>query len=226
MRAPLSVIIPTLNAATELPACLAALMEGLEAGVIRELIVVDGGSTDGTIKLAEASGAELIKAPPGRGGQLRAGALAARGQWLLFLHADTVLSHGWAEAVIDAMTTPAVARYFRLEFRHGGVPGRMVAGWANSRARWFGFPFGDQGLLVARTTYDAVGGFADMPLMEDVDIARRLGKLTSLHSVATTSAARYERRGWIVQGGRNWLLLMRYLLGADPEKLAQIYRKK
>lgn len=224
MRAPLSVVIPTLNAADRLPSCLAALMEGLDAGLIRELIVSDGGSRDATCEMAKAWGGEVVAGPPSRGAQLRAGCAAAKGDWLLVLHADTVLAPGWSAAAARALTEDR-ARWFRLRFDSGGTAGRCVAGWANLRSR-FGLPYGDQGLLISRALYERVGGYPDQPLMEDVALARRLrGHLAGLDAVAVTSATRYVSQGWLRRGGRNLWTLARYLAGADPADLARSYRR-
>jgi hypothetical protein len=225
MRAGLSVIIPTLDAGQALPACLAALFEGLHAGIIREVIVTDGGSRDATRRIAEAAGAVIVTGPASRGGQLRRGAAAAGGAWLLILHADTVLPEGWAGAVAARMETGGAAA-FRLGFDAGGMAARLVAGWANLRTVAFGLPYGDQALLVSRRDYEAAGGYRDIPLMEDVALARALGgRIALLPLAVTTSAARYRRDGWLRRGGRNLWLLARYLAGADPERLAARYRR-
>ena len=222
MPAPISVVIPTLNAAATLSDTLEALVEGLDAGLVTELIVSDGGSEDGTAVLADAWGATVIDGPASRGGQLRRGCAAARGPWLLVLHADTVLQPGWTDAVRTHLTG-SQAGYFQLRFDRGG---RLVAGWANLRSRWFGLPYGDQGLLLSRMLYERTGGYRDIPLMEDVAMARALrGYLQPLESVAQTSAARYRAQGWIRRGARNLTLLAQFLLGADPARLAQRYRR-
>jgi len=228
MRAAVSIVIPTLNAAETLPGCLAALFEGLEAGAIRELVIADGGSGDATLAIAEAAGAVVVQGAASRGGQLRQGAAAAKGDWLLFLHADTVLESGWSAAVLaHVATAPERAGYFRLRFDAGGVPARLVAGWANLRARLFGLPFGDQGLLISRDLHDRVGGFADIELMEDVAMARALGRkrLAMLGAIARTSARRYATEGWLRRGARNMGLQLRFLSGAAPERLARRYRR-
>ncbi|WP_172295970.1 TIGR04283 family arsenosugar biosynthesis glycosyltransferase [Pseudoruegeria sp. HB172150] len=227
MRAPVSIIIPTLEAAADLPGTLASLGEGLEAGLIRELILSDGGSEDGTRALAEEAGAYLVSGAPGRGGQLGRGAGQSQGEWLLFLHADTWLGQGWSRAVLDHIRDhPGKAGYFRLGFRASGSAPRFVAGWANLRARALGLPYGDQGLLVRRDLYDEVGGYQDIPLMEDVALARALaGRLVVLGGTAWTSAEKYRRQGWMRRGGRNLLTLTRYLMGADPERLAEGYSR-
>ncbi|MDF0599931.1 TIGR04283 family arsenosugar biosynthesis glycosyltransferase [Psychromarinibacter sp. C21-152] len=227
MRAPVSVIVPTLDAAREVPATLASLGEGLEEGVIRELILSDGGSADGTARIADAAGAILVTGPAGRGGQLARGAAEAQAEWLLFLHADTQLGPGWAPALLGHLRDhPDKAGHFRLAFRADGSAARLVARWANFRARAFGLPYGDQGLLISRRLYDAVGGYPEIPLMEDVALARALGRrLVPLPATAWTSAERYERQGWLRRGTRNLVTLTRYLLGADPERLARAYSR-
>jgi len=226
MRAGLSVIIPALEAGQALPACLAALFEGVREGLVREVIVSDGGSRDETRMIAGEAGAVFVTGPASRGGQLRRGVAAAGGRWLLVLHADTVLPEGWAGAVRARMDTGGAAA-FRLRFDAGGPAARLVAGWANLRTRVFGLPYGDQGLLVSRRDYDAAGGYRDIPLMEDVALARALGgRIALLPLAVTTSAARYRREGWLRRGARNLWLLARYLCGADPARLAARYRRR
>jgi len=225
MPAHLSIVIPVLNAQAALPALLDSLLPGVAQGVIREVIVSDGGSRDAGVQLARDAGCEVVTGPAGRGGQLRRGAEAARGDWLMFLHADTQLPPGWVGAVCT-QTDPERAAYFRLAFRSGAVMARVTAGWANLRSRVFGLPYGDQGLLISRALYDAVGGYADMPLMEDVELVRRLrGRLVMLPETVTTDAARYQRAGWLRRGARNLWTLARYLAGAAPAKLAEAYHK-
>lgn len=225
MAAPISVIIPTLNAEVSLPVCVGALMEGVEAGLIRELVVSDGGSDDHTRVIADEIGAVWVEGVASRGGQLARGCDKASGAYLLVLHADTVLEAGWSEE-LRVFLNETRAGYFRLAFDRGGVKGRMVAGWANLRSRVFGLPYGDQGLLVPRDLYERVGGYEDIPLMEDVAIARVLRKrLVALKSRAITSAEKYERGGWLRRGGRNLWTLVRYFAGVSPEDLARSYRK-
>ena len=225
MPAPVSVIIPTLNAAQTLPRCLEALMPGLEAGLIRELIVCDGGSEDGTGAIAQAWGAEVRVVPPSRGGQLRRGCALARGDWFLVLHADTALSTGWADVVSRHIHTSRKAAWFKLKFDSAGLPATVVAAWANLRST-LGLPFGDQGLVVPRQLYAETGGYPDIPLMEDVVIARLLkGQLVGLPVTAMTSAEKYQRQGWLRRGARNLWTLARYAAGADPARLARHYRK-
>ncbi len=226
MGAPLSVIVPTLGVAERIGPCLGALAEGLTEGLIAELILADGGSADGIAGVAEAVGARLVRAPRGRGPQLAAGARAARGEWLLFLHADTVLSPGWAAAAQAHMRDrPDRAGWFALRFDATGPMPQLVAGWANLRSALFGLPFGDQGLLISRAVYCAAGGHPEIPLMEDVALARQLGRrrLARIDAEAITSAARYRRGGWLRRG---WLHLSNqalYFAGVPPERLARRY---
>lgn len=228
MRAALSVVVPTLNAQSGLPACLSALYEGVSAGIVRELIVVDGGSDDATLKIADDVGAVILKSAPSRGGQLRKGAEAAKGTWLLFLHADTVLEEGWTNVVAKAFEDRDRAGHFLLQFSQGGRAGRIVAAWANLRSKVFGLPYGDQGLLISKRLYAQIGGFDDISLMEDVAMARKLGRrrMRVLHTTATTSAEKYHAQGWLRRGARNLWTLTRYFLGVCPERLAAAYSRR
>lgn len=225
MRAQVSVVVPTYNAEPALAACLGALMEGVEQGLIRELIVTDGGSSDASGAVAQAWGAEVLIGAASRGGQLKRGVAAAKGEWVLIIHADTVLTAGWTDAVRAHLAHPEVAGWFRLAFDQRGIAAWSVAGWANMRSR-LGLPYGDQGLLIHRDLYNAVGGYLDQPLMEDVALARCLyGKLEALDGVAVTSAHKYRQQGWLRRGGKNLWTLFRYFMGASPERLAQSYRR-
>ena len=228
MRAPLSVIIPTRNAANIVGPALASLFEGVQGSLIRELIISDGESTDQIAKVADAAGANLVLSAPGRGRQLAAGAEAASGSWFLFLHADTQLEAGWSDAVRRHMDKgTGRAAHFRLKFRSTGPCAAWVAGWANFRSRAFQLPYGDQGLLISRSLYEEVGGYPDYPLMEDVAIAERLkGNLEELSSHAFTSARRQEEIGWLASGASNLSILLKFKAGVSPDRLAaQYYRK-
>ncbi|MEO0466526.1 MAG: TIGR04283 family arsenosugar biosynthesis glycosyltransferase [Pseudomonadota bacterium] len=226
MPAPLSVIIPAFNAARELPLCLDSLMPGLAASLIREVILVDGGSSDESTRMADAAGCTVIASDRGRAKQQIAGAEAARGDWLLFLHADTALSPDWVErAGHHIEQRPGKAACFTLAYRSDASEAKWLAGRANRRTRWLGLPYGDQGLLISRALYEQVGGYPDVPLMEDVAIIRAIGKrrITLLSAEARTSAEKYERDGWRKRAYGNAWLITRYLLGADPEDLAKRY---
>jgi hypothetical protein len=166
----------------------------------------------------------VVSGAPSRGGQLQRGCGAAKGEWLLVLHADTVLSEGWGNAAVQHLQT-GDAGWFSLQFDGGGVKGKFVAFWANLRSH-LGLPYGDQGLLVSRTLYDVVGGYRDIPLMEDVALSRALkGKLRRIDATAITSAVKYQKQGWLKRGGRNLITLLQYFSGADPEVLAERYRR-
>jgi rSAM/selenodomain-associated transferase 2 len=225
MRAPISIIIPTLNAAPSLPDTLARVMEGLNSGVVRELVISDGGSTDDVAALAGEVGATFVTGSAGRGGQLARGADAAQGDWLLFLHADTWLPDGWSDAALQHIQTGQGALVFSLSFRCTGIMPKLTSAWANLRSRVFGLPYGDQALLISRALYTEIGGYPDQPLMEDVTIARALKGQISLSPLCVqTDATRYLKNGWLAQGARNLWRLLRYLLGARPERLHRGYR--
>ncbi|MDJ0639458.1 MAG: TIGR04283 family arsenosugar biosynthesis glycosyltransferase [Paracoccaceae bacterium] len=228
MPAPISVVIPTLNAGTELPATTEALLPGLTDGLICELILSDGGSTDGTDLIAKELGAVWVTGPTGRGRQIAAGVRAASGDWVLILHADTHLEPGWERAALKHMQSfPAKAGWFRLAFRSTGIAPWLVAGGANLRSRFLGLPYGDQGLLISAALLDEIGGVPEVPLMEDVALARALrGRLRALDATARTSAARYKRDGWGRRILGNLWTLARYFAGADPAELAQAYEAR
>ncbi len=229
MSAPLSIVIPTLDSAARIAPTLASLTEALSDGLLRDVVISDGGSTDDIAEIADELGAAFVSGLKGRGGQLRRGAEAAKGDWLLFLHADTVLAPGWTKVVRRHLDAAAPGRdragVFRLAFDDDSMAASLVASWANLRTRLLAMPFGDQGLLISRKLYREIGGFPDQPIMEDVEIVRRVGRrrLTRLDSVATTSSERYRKVGWFRQGRRNWLCLAAYLAGAKPEAVAERY---
>ncbi len=224
----LSVVIPALDAAATLPATLAALAAARDDGLLREVLVIDGGSGDETVEIALRGGARVLNAAANRGAQLAAGGAAAGGDWLLFLHADTRLAPGWVAAARAFMARPGSeerAAAFRLALDDADPRARRVERLANWRGRALGLPYGDQGLLIARAFYQALGGHRPLPLMEDVDLARRIGRrrVAILDAEAVTSAARYRQGGWWLRPLRNLALLGLYFLGAPPRLLRRLY---
>ncbi|WP_416896840.1 MAG: TIGR04283 family arsenosugar biosynthesis glycosyltransferase [Minwuia sp.] len=222
----IAVIIPALNA----EAGLAKTIESVAGDPVSEIVVSDGGSADRTREIAEPLATTIVIGPKGRGGQLRRGAEAASADWLLFLHADTVLSPSWRAVAGNFISIPTNAEragVFTLRLDSKAPGARRVERGANWRTRRFGLPYGDQGLLISRRLYEKTGGFRDMPLMEDVDIVRRIGKrrLHLFDAQAITSAARYERDGWIARPARNLFCLGLYFLGLPPSVIARIYSR-
>lgn len=192
-------------------------------GLIGEVIFADGGSSDNTQEIAIETGATFLSTPKGRGAQQATAALAAKGRWLLFLHADSNLPEGWPAVIFEHLSKSDAAA-FQLKFDAKGIPPRFTAWFANTRTRLLGLPYGDQGLLIPAKLYQRIGGHPNIPLMEDVAIARALkGRIELLPATLTTSAEKYQKNGWIRQGIRNLFTLLRYRLGTSPERLARSY---
>lgn len=221
----LGVVIPTLDEAVALPRLLDDLSRMDPAP---DVIVADGGSGDGTPEVAEARGARLLRAPRGRARQLDAGARALSTPWLLFLHADSRLPRRTRDALRVHLTRAdpreACHFHFALEGRHWFW--RFIETGQVLRERLFGLVYGDQGLLVSRSLFEEVGGYPDLPLMEDVEMIRRLrraGRVRPLPVPLPTSPRRYEEagrwRGWL----RNTFLIFLYRLGVPPRRLARFY---
>ena len=220
----LSIIIPALNAARTLSSVMAPL-----GGKAEEIIVIDGGSTDETVDIAKAAGAEVTICDRGRGTQLQLGGEKAAGVWLLFLHADTRLSDNWRNAAENFISHPGNrhrAAVFRFALNDPSSNARRIESFVNWRSRNLGLPYGDQALLISREYYDSLGGFRPIPLMEDVDIVRRIGRdrLTVLNATAMTSSVRYREDGWWLRPIRNILCLSLYFVGVPPRILAKIYQ--
>ena len=226
----ISVIIPTLNAEATLAATLSALVGPMVDGLVREVIIVDGGSSDRTAAIVDDSGARLVARSGGRGYQLLAGAHRARFPWLLFLHADTVLEPGWErEAVafmeaVDKGKRPPAAAAFRFALDDHGLRPRTLELLVRLRCTVLRLPYGDQALLIPKGLYDKVGGFSPIPLMEDVDIVGRLGRrrIAMLQPRAVTSAQRYQS-GYLRRSARNLMCLGLYFLRVPTTAIKRVY---
>ena len=223
---PVSTLIPTLNAAASLPATLAALR-----GHVAEIIIADGGSADGTPQLAKTLGARVITGNRGRGVQLRAAADAATQPWLLAMHADTRPGPGWQEAAagfIAQLENTTRAAHFRFALDHPAPQARRLEAMVAWRCRWLRLPYGDQGLLIARDFYQALGGYEPVPLMEDVALIRRIGRkrLRALPVDFITSAEKWQRDGWYGRSARNLFCLSLWFAGVSPERIAGFYARR
>ena len=226
-RPELSIVVPALNESAGIVAALAALAPLRRRGA--EVIVVDGGSADATAPLAAPLADRVLAAPRGRARQMNAGAAVARGRVLLFLHADTRLPEEADRLVCAAVDALGSGRHWgrfdvRIDGRSRWLP--LVAAAMNLRSRLTGIATGDQAIFVARAAFEAAGGFADIPLMEDIDFSRRLRRLARpacLRAKAVTSGRRWERHGVLRTVLLMWALRLRYFFGAPPDKLARLY---
>ncbi|MBN8913035.1 MAG: TIGR04283 family arsenosugar biosynthesis glycosyltransferase [Rhizobiales bacterium] len=218
----LTVVIPALDAAATIGETLGTICG------LAEVIVVDGGSRDATKDIAVRHGARPIDSKRGRGCQLAAGAGAAAGEWLLFLHADTRLEAGWGAVVASFMESPrskACAATFRFKLDDDCWQASSLQRLVGWRARVLGLPYGDQGLLIHRDFYAAIGGYPDWPLMEDVELVRKIGRnrLVTLRASAVTSATRWKKEGWLARSLRNSLCLSLFYMGVSPRLIARLY---
>ena len=227
----ISVVIPTLNAEQGLAATLSALVPAAVDGLVREVIIVDGGSNDRTTGIADDAGAILLQAESGRGHQLKAGAAKARSDWLLFLHADTVLEAGWEREIAALMervgtgARPATAAAFRFALDDVGFKPRLLECLVALRCLLMRLPYGDQGLLIPRRLYEQIGGYRALPLMEDVDLVRRLGRgrMVLMRARAFTSAVRYRRDGYLRRPLRNCACLLLFFCRVPTARIARLY---
>lgn len=219
-----SIIIPTLNAEAGLPSTLQSI-ESAE-----EIIVADGGSRDATLRLAGASRARIVETARGRGRQMHAGVEAATQDWLLFLHGDTTLAADWRTHVDAHGREPNAIEHaatFRFKLDDASWQARALEALVALRVFLFALPYGDQGLLIHRDLYAALGGFRPLPLMEDVDFIRRVGRrrLRTLPCAATTSSRRWREDGWVTRSARNLACLTMFSAGAPIERIARFYER-
>lgn len=218
----ISVVIPTLDEEDTLEPTLRRLHEQESP---YEIIVVDGGSTDATREQARALGATVTSAEQGRAVQMNHGAGQASGDILLFLHADTLLPQDGLSLIRRALSDPEVTSgTFRLEFDHSTPLLRFYA-WC-TRWPWIRLCFGDRGLFVRRSVFDAVGGYPAWPIYEDLELAARLqtyGGFRFLDRAVITSARRFQQNGLLGQQLRNLYLWTHYMIGTDPERVAHLY---
>jgi len=193
------------------------------------VLVVDGGSSDNTVDSAKSLGAQVLNVSAGKALQMNAGAKAARGEILLFLHADTRLASGFAKQIHDVLSQPRVAAgAFHLAIDGKGFGLRIIEWLANFRSRVLQMPYGDQGIFVTAEMFSAVGGFSALPIMEDFELVRRLkcrGRIKILPLAAITSPRRWKKLGVLRTTAINQVIIIGYLLGVNPQKLADWYRK-
>lgn len=217
---PVTVIIATLNEEE----WIAGAIESAYAAGAAEVIVVDGGSADRTLRRATGAGARLLLSEPMRSRQLNLGADAASHQSLIFLHADTRLPAGAAEAVEEALHGADFGG-FRVAFAEPAPKLRIAAALINLRTTLTRRPWGDQAQFVRRETFLSMGGFLEIPLLEDYDFARRMKRRVLLPMTVTTSGRRFLRKGVLRTAMHNWRTIIRYRAGADIDDLARSYRK-
>jgi rSAM/selenodomain-associated transferase 2 len=224
MEKTFSIIIPTLNEEMTLEFTL----NSIPTSPALEIIVVDGNSRDRTREIAYTRTSQVYISPPGRARQMNLGAQKAQGKILLFLHADSMIPAGGLEAISKALEDPhVIGGAFRLRIHAAGWGYRLIAWGANLRTRLLGLPYGDQGIFIKRKIFQEMGGFQDIPLMEDVDLIRRMKKMGSLCILPQpmlTSARRWEKEGLLYTTLRNWSLASLYLLGVSPHRLYHWYR--
>ncbi len=230
----ISVVIPALDAEATLPDTLSALIAASVDGLVREVIVVDGGSKDATREIADWAGADVIAAGTGRGAQLAAGAARARQPWLLFLNAGATLDHGWEREAahfmekIDKDPSRQAAAAFRFALDDEGFAPRLLEGLARLRCPVLRLPLGDQGLLIPRRLYDAIGGHRELAGMEDIDIARRLGRhrIKLLRTRAVSNTRGYRAKGYLRRILSDQLNLVRYALSSAPARTPKLQKER
>jgi rSAM/selenodomain-associated transferase 2 len=221
----ISIVIPTLNEAANLPQTLAAIGP---PNPDREIIIAEGGSTDATIEIAQTAGAIVIPCPPGRASQQNHGAAKATGDIYLFLHADTQLPPNWAELVTQTLANPqTIAGAFELAIDAPQWGLRLIEWGVKIRSRYFHLPYGDQAIFLRAATFHQLGGFPDLPIMEDFQLVKQLqplGQISLVSAAVKTSSRRWDRRGLVQTTLLNQVMILGFYLGVDPDRLRQWYR--
>jgi rSAM/selenodomain-associated transferase 2 len=222
----ISVIIPAFNEETNIKSSIdsAKQLNPLE------IIVADGGSIDRTCELAEDAGARLVKSPKGRGAQMNAGASLAKGEILLFLHADSRLPLIDYESAFGRETKDYAGGFFKLKFDDTSISTKLVELFANVRSRLFSLPYGDQAIFLKRDVFEKIGGFKEYPFLEDIDMAIRLRRLYRLKHMPynVTASARRLKKGYplspVAVSFKNVFIAILFMLGVSPHKLIHLYR--
>ncbi|MFM9917124.1 MAG: TIGR04283 family arsenosugar biosynthesis glycosyltransferase [Rhizobacter sp.] len=225
MRTSLSIVIPTWNEAADVADTLDGLSALRTAGA--EVLVVDGGSDDDTVARCNGGADRVLQAPRGRARQLNAGAAAARGEVLLFVHADTRLPDNAMASIGVALEAGAEWGRFDVEIAGRSVMLPVIAALMNLRSRWSGIATGDQAIFVRRTLFESIGGFPDQPLMEDIELSTRLRRRcrpACLRARVVTSGRRWDRHGVWRTILLMWSLRWRYWMGTPADTLARSYR--
>jgi len=220
----ISIIIPTLNEATNIKETLASIQPSTNV----EIIVVDGGSKDNTQKIAQSLGITVISSPPGRAVQMNSGAAIASGEIVLFLHADTRLPNGFDVMIRTTLQKPGVvagAFALRIDAPHKGL--RLVEWGVKWRSHFWQLPYGDQAIFLTKATFEQIGNFPDLPIMEDFELIRRLkclGKIAIVPVPVITSPRKWLKKGILTITILNQIIILTYLLGVSPQRIRSWYR--